>query len=126
MSNLTIKGRKSNFNKIFNNLNIKLIKGCRKDIQYMVDCIDKGKSFRIKYIDSSNKNECMVYCNELPYGILSYSSYINLEEMIVVYSVVEKNEYNFLGTKSEKNGYCLKTIKNAFILRFFEKIKRKL
>ena len=92
----------------------------------MVDCIDKGKSFRIKYIDSSNKNECMVYCNELPYGILSYSSYINLEEMIVVYSVVEKNEYNFLGTKSEKNGYCLKTIKNAFILRFFEKIKRKL
>ena len=56
----------------------------------MVDYINKGKSFGTKPIDLSDKNKCMAYCNELTYRILSYSSYIDREEMIVVSSVVEK------------------------------------
>ena len=56
----------------------------------MVDYINNDKSFGTKPIDLSDKNKCMAYCNELPYRILSYSSYIDLEEMAVVSSVVEK------------------------------------
>ena len=59
MSNLTIKERKSKFNKLSNSLNIKLIKGDQKSIQYMVDYIKTP-------IDLSNKNKCMDYCSELP------------------------------------------------------------
>ena len=46
----------------------------------MVDYINNGKSFGTKLIDLSDKNKCMAYCNELPYRILSYSSYTDLEE----------------------------------------------
>ena len=59
MSNLTIKERKSKFNKLSNSLNIKIIKGDQKSIQYMVDYI------KTKPIDLSNKNKCMAYCSEL-------------------------------------------------------------
>ena len=45
----------------------------------MVDCINKGKKPKIKPIDLSNKNKCMAYCSKLPFGILSYSRYIDLE-----------------------------------------------
>ena len=44
MSNLTIKERKSNFNKLSNSLNIKLIKGDKKNIQYIVDYINKDNN----------------------------------------------------------------------------------
>ena len=68
----------------------------------MVDYINKGKNFKTKPIDLSNKNKCMTYCSKLPFGILSYSSYIDLEKMKVVSSVVKKNECKLLGTKSKK------------------------
>ena len=45
----------------------------------MVDCINKGKKPKIKPIDLSNKNKCMAYCSKLPFGILSYSRYMDLE-----------------------------------------------
>ena len=101
MSSLAIKERKSKFNKLSNSLNIELIKGYKKNIQYMVDYINKGKKLKTKHIDSRNKNKCMAYCSELPYGVLSYSSYIDLEKMKVVSSVVKKHEYKLLGTKSK-------------------------
>ena len=41
----------------------------------------------------------MANCSKLPFGILSYSSYIDLGKMKIVSSVVEKNEYKLLGTK---------------------------
>ena len=44
----------------------------------------------------------MTYCSKLPFGILSYSSYIDLEKMKLVSSIVEKNEYKLLETKSKK------------------------
>ena len=37
------KGKKSKFNKLSNSLNIKLIKGDKKDIRYMVDYVNKEK-----------------------------------------------------------------------------------
>ena len=67
-----------------------------------MDYINKGEHLLKRPIDLSNKNKCMAYCSELPFGILSYSSYIDLETMKIVFSVVEKNEYNLLGTKSKK------------------------
>ena len=70
MSNLSIKERKRKFNKLYSSLNIKLIKGNKKDIQYMVDYINKGKSLKTKS-----------YCGELPSGILSYCGYIDLQKM---------------------------------------------
>ena len=80
MSNLAIKERKRKFNKNSNNLNLKLIKGYKKDIQYMVDYINKGKSLMTKPIGFSNKNKCMTYCSELPHGIFSYSSQVDFEK----------------------------------------------
>ena len=56
----------------------------------------------LKPIDSSNKNKCMAYCSELPFGILSYSSYIDLEKMKIVFCKIEKDEHRLLGTKSKK------------------------
>ena len=46
MSNLTIKERKSKLNKLSNSLNIKLIKGDKRNIQYMVDYINKCKKLK--------------------------------------------------------------------------------
>ena len=80
MSSLTVKERKSKFNKLSNKLNIRLMKGCRKDIKYMVDCIDKGERLTKRPIDLNIKNEFMGYCGGLPFGILSYSSYIDLKK----------------------------------------------
>ena len=95
MSSLTIKERKGKFSELSNSLNTKQIKGYKKDIQYVVGYINKGKNFKIKRTDSSNKSKCMAYCSELPYGILSYSSYIDLGRIKVVSSAVKKINTNF-------------------------------
>ena len=100
MSNLSIKERKSKFNKLANiSLNIKLIKGDKKGIQTMVDYINKGKNLKTKSIGSNNKIKCMAYCGELPFGISSYCRYIDLEKMKIVSCKIEKDEYRLLGTK---------------------------
>ena len=78
MSNLTIKERKSRFNKLSNILNIKPI-----DIR------------PIRPIDLSNKNKCMAYCSELTFGILSYSSYIDLEKMAFIFCCRKKMNTSF-------------------------------
>ena len=65
----------------------------------MVDYLNKGKKLKIKHINLSNKSKCMAYCCELPFGILSYSSYIDLEKTKIVSSVVKKNEHKLLGAK---------------------------
>ena len=70
MLNITVKCKKSKFNKLSNSLNIKLTKGNKKYIQYMVDYINKGENIIKIPINLSNKNKCMAYCSELPYGIL--------------------------------------------------------
>ena len=73
----------------------------------MVDYINKGENLKKRPIDLSNKNKYMAYCTELPFGILSYCSYIDLEKMKIVFSVVQKNEHKLLGTKSKKKWLML-------------------
>ena len=87
MSSLTIKEIKSNLTKLSNSLNIKLIKIGKKIFNIWVDYINKGENLIKRPIDLSNKNKCMAYCSELPFGILSYSSYIDLENMKIVFSI---------------------------------------
>ena len=45
----------------------------------MVDYINRSENLIKRPIDLSNKSKHMAYCSELPFGILSYSSYIDLE-----------------------------------------------
>ena len=68
----------------------------------MVDYINIGKSLKTKTIGSSNKNKCTAYCGELPFGILSYCRYIDLEKMKIVCCKIEKDEYRLSGSKSKK------------------------
>ena len=56
----------------------------------MVDYINKGKNLKTKPIDSSNKNKCRAYCGDLPFGILSYCRYIDLEKIKTVSTKIEK------------------------------------
>ena len=58
----TIKEGKMKFNKLSNNLNIKLTKGTESSILYMKDYINNGENLKIKPIDSSLKNKCIAYC----------------------------------------------------------------
>ena len=102
MSNSAIKKIKIKANKLPNDFNIKLIKGNKKYIRYITDFINNGKNIKIKLIDLRIKNKYMVYCGELPFDILSYSSYIALGKMKMVFSIVENNEYKLLKTKSKK------------------------
>ena len=66
----------------------------------MVDYINKGKNLIKKSIHVDMKNEFIDCCDELLFGVLSYSSYIVFNTMEVISSIVEKNEYKTLGTKS--------------------------
>ena len=58
----------------------------------MADYINKGENITKRPIDLSNKNKRMAYYNELPFGILSYSSSRELGKMKIVFPVAEKNE----------------------------------
>ena len=91
----------------------------------MVDYINKGKNLKTKPVGSINKNKCMANCGEVPFGILSYYRYIDLEKKKTVSCKIEKDEYRLSGTKSKKNSYCFNVIKSAFIYRVFKRIKKK-
>ena len=67
----------------------------------------------------------MAYCGQLPFRILSYCRYIDLEKRKVLFCKIEKDENRLLWTKSKKNGYCFNVIKYAFTHKVFKKFKRK-
>ena len=83
MSNLLIKEWKMKFNKLSNDLNIKLIKGTKRSILCMKDHINNGKNLREKPVDLSLKSKEIAFCPELPLGILSFSSYVDIEVMMI-------------------------------------------
>ena len=68
---------KEEFNKLSNNL----IKGYGKDIRYMVDYINQGEKLRDRSIDPDVRDKFIAYCDDLHFGILSYSSYIDLKKV---------------------------------------------
>ena len=80
------------FNELVNNLDIRLLKGSKKSILNIAEYISNGKNIKIKPIDSSFKNKHIAYCLELPFGIMSSSSYIIIEIMNIISSDVEMNK----------------------------------
>ena len=52
----------------------------------------------------------MTYWPNLTFGILSFSSYIDIDVMNIISSNVEINEYKRLGVKSEKLVHALKQL----------------
>ena len=85
MSNLSIKERKMRFNKLSSNLNIKLIKGNRTFILYMKNYVNNGQNLNKKPIDLSIKNKQIAFCSKLSFGILSFSSYVDVETMNIIF-----------------------------------------
>ena len=76
------------FNELGNNLNMRLIKKNKNYILNNAEYISNVKSFRIKPIDQSLKNKRKTYCFELLFGIISLSSYSNIETMNIISSDV--------------------------------------
>ena len=75
-----------------NDLKIKLMKGTINNILYIKKCIDKGEYLETKSIVSNPKNKCGGHCTELLFGIFYFCSYIGIETMKIVSSMVETNE----------------------------------
>ena len=75
------------------------IKGVAKHILYMTEYISSGKNLKIKPIDSSFNNKQIAYCPDLPFGIISFNSFFNIETMNIISSDVEVDEYELKGTK---------------------------
>ena len=110
MSNLSTKERKAKFNKLPNDLNIKLIKRNKNFILYGKDCINNGENLRKKPINLSIENKQTAFCSNLPFGILSFSSYADIESMNIISSDVDINEHKLLGTKSKQVVNALKLL----------------
>ena len=110
MSNLSTKERKAKFNKLSNDLNIKLIKGNKNFILYAKDCINNAENLRKKPINLSIKNKQTASCSNLTFGILSFSSYVDIESMNIISSDVDINEHKLLGTKSKQVVNALKLL----------------
>ena len=91
----------------------------------MVVYINKGKNLKKNPIDLSNKYKCTAHCSKLPFRILSYSSYMDFEKMKIVPSIVEKNEYKLLGTKSKKIVYALRLLKMLLFITFLKILREK-
>lgn len=78
-----------------------MIKANIDNISYIKKYIYNWKYLKANSIDSNLKNECIAYCPELLFGILSFFSYVDIEGMDIIFSSVERNEYKLLGIKSK-------------------------
>ena len=104
-------------------MNIKLIKGNRNFILYTNNYINNGKNLNEKPIDLSIKNQKIAFCSNLPFGMLSFSNYVDIESMNTISSDVDMNEYRLLGTKPKQVVDTLKLLKRALFM-IFKTIKR--
>ena len=115
MSNLSTKERKAKFNKLSNDLNIKLIKGNRNFMLYMTKIINSGENLRKKSIDVSIQTKQMAFYSDLPFGILSLSSYVNIESMNIIFSYVHMNVYQLLGIGSRQMVNALRLLEKPLL-----------
>ena len=76
----------------------------------MTEYIFNGKNLKIKPIDSNFDNKQIAYCPDLPFGIISFNSFFNVETMNIISSDVEVNEYELVGTKSDELVNTLKQL----------------
>ena len=81
---LEMKRTAKEFNKLANDLIIKLIIGYKKPILSIANAISNEKNLRIEPIDSSLKEKFIVYFVELHFGILSLWCYLNIEIMNII------------------------------------------
>ena len=93
MSDPIIKEREIKFDKFSRDLNIRLTKRTKNNISYMKKYIDNREYLETKPVDSNLKRKFIGYCLGLPFGILSFSSYLDIEVMKIISSMVEINEY---------------------------------
>ena len=123
MSSLSIKQRKGKYNKLSNDVNIKLIKGNRNVIIYSNNYINNGKNLNEKPIDLSIKNKKIAFYSNLLFGMLSFSNYVDIESMNTISSDVDMNEYRLLGTRPKQVVDTFKLLKRALFM-IFKTIKR--
>ena len=76
----------------------------------MKDYNNNGVNFRKKPINFSLKNKLIVFCSEFPFGILSFSSYVDIATVNIISFDVEMNEYKLLGIKSKQIVNVLKLL----------------
>ena len=77
---------KIKLNRLASNLNIKLIKRSNKFILGIAEFISNGNKIKIELIDWNFNGKCEAYSNDIPFGILSPSSYLHIETMNIIYS----------------------------------------
>ena len=56
--------------------------------------ISNKKNIRVELIDLTIKNKILLYCDELPFGILSFCSYLNIETMNIISSDMKVEQNN--------------------------------
>ena len=56
------------------------------------------------------------FCSNLSFGILSFSSYVNIESMYIIFFDEEMSEYKLLGTKSKKIVNPIKLFKKSLFV----------
>ena len=95
------------------------VKANTKDISYMVDYINNSEKLKERPINLKDiRDEFIPYNDNLPFGILSKSSYIDLRKMEIVSSVTFDDEYKILKTESIIMLKSLRTLKMTLFLGF--------
>ena len=89
----------------------------------MVDYINNGEKLKERPINLEDVREKFIaYSDNLPFGILSKSSYIDLKKMKIVSSVTFDDEYKILKTESRIMVKSLTTLKMPLFLEFLRNL----
>ena len=99
-------------------MSIKLINALRLYISLIKRNIDNEKNLKITPPDSSIKNKEIAFCAKLLFGILSFTSYLDIGSMNITSSSVEINEYKLLNIRSLGFMYAFMKLINLDHLRF--------
>ena len=74
-------------------LNIELIKESKEFILNAATTISYRKNIKVEPINATIKNKMIYYCDELPFGIISFNRYINIETMNNISSYNKNKKY---------------------------------
>ena len=120
----------------FNSIGVKLKKERYDHISLIKKDIDNGKNIKIKPIENIdfklinvkkyiilNKpnlvNKAIAYCFKLPFGILTFNSYVDIEKMCIISSDIKINEYKLLCINILSLSYSFK--KTIILAKRYEK-----
>ena len=118
MSSLSPKKGEMEFNKLC----IYPIKTVAKHILYMTEYISNGKNLEMKPTDSNFNNKEIASCPSLLFGIISLNRFVNIETMNIIFSNVEVNEYELIGTKSDELVNALKQLGLPHVFGFIKQL----